>query len=319
MPVESASIVLVLPLGSPAFGRAAEAVQAGFLAAAQAAKAKPLVIGHGDGDVLAGFSRAKDAGARVIVGPLIRDDMKTVVDAGLDLPPTIALNQLDEGVPLPTRMYTLSLTIDNEARQLARRARDDGAMNVAVIASETPRHQRFASAFNAEWLLAGGTAPVMLRFDPSPERLRLLRRDLAKLPQAAVLLALDAADAALAKPYIGKIVSYTSSQVNERRPPDTLRDLDDVRFIDMPWLVEPDTAVFTDLPRPDYRNATLDRLYALGIDAFHIARVFAERAPDKLEFDGATGRITLDATRQFVREGRLMQFQAGAIVPVNPR
>ena len=318
-PAESASIVLVLPLASAAFGRAAEAVQAGFLAAAHAAKANPLVIGHGDDDVLAGFAKAKIAGARVIVGPLVRDDMKTVADAGLELPPTIALNQLDEGTPLPGNMYALTLTIDNEARQLARRARDDGAMTVAVIASETPRQLRFASAFNAEWILAGGAAPVMIRFDPAPEGLKSLRRELAKTPFAAVLLAVDAADASLAKPYIGKIPSYTSSQVNERQPPEALRDLDDVRFIDMPWLVDSDAAAFVDLKRPDYPNATLDRLYALGIDAFRVARAFAEGRPERFEFEGATGHVALDATRQFVREGRLMQFQAGRIVPVGPR
>ena len=43
-----AAIALVLPLGSETFGRAASAVRAGFLAAAAAANAKPVVIGHGD-------------------------------------------------------------------------------------------------------------------------------------------------------------------------------------------------------------------------------------------------------------------------------
>ena len=317
--LEPASIVLVLPLKSASFGRAAEAVEAGFLAAAGTARAKPLVIGHGDDDVVAAFAKAKDAGARVIVGPLVRDDMKVLAAAGLELPPTIALNQLDEGATLPQNVYALSLTIDGEARQLARRAREDGAMTVAVIASDTPRQQRFASAFNAEWILAGGGAPVMFRFDPAPEVLRLMRRELAKTPVDAALLAVDAADAALAKPYVGAIPSYTSSQVNERQPPEALRDLDDVRFVDMPWLVDADGAAFADLKRPDYPNTSLDRLYALGVDAFRVAQAFADGSPAKLEFDGATGHLSLDATRQFVREGRLMQFRAGRIVPVGAR
>jgi outer membrane PBP1 activator LpoA protein len=312
-------IVLVLPLASTAFGRAAEAVQAGFLAAADAAKAKPTVIGHGDGDVVAAFAKAKDSGARVIVGPLVRDDMKILAAAGLELPPTIALNQLDEGVTLPENVYALTLTIDGEARQLARRAREDGAMTVVVIASDTPRQQRFASAFNAEWILAGGGAPVMFRLDSAPEVLRLLRRELAKTPVDTALLAVDAKDAALVKPFVGTIPSYTSSQVNERQPPETLRDLDDVRFVDMPWLVEADAAAFAELKRPDYPNTTLDRLYALGVDAFRVAQAFADGSPTKLEFDGATGHLSLDATRRFVREGRLMQFRAGRIVPVGAR
>ena len=190
------------------------------------------------------------ARARVIVGPLVRDDMKALVAAGEELPPTIALNQLDEGASLPRNIYVLTLTIDGEARQLARRARDEGAATVVVIASDTPRQQRFASAFNAEWLLAGGGEPVMYRFDPSPEVLRLMRRELAKSPVDAALLAVDAEDAARAKPYVGSIPSYTSSEVNERQSPDALRDLDNVRFVDIPWLVDADAAAFTDLKRP---------------------------------------------------------------------
>jgi hypothetical protein len=312
---ESAPVVLVLPLTSTVFGRAAAAVQAGFLAAAEAAKAKPMVIGHGDGDVVAAFAKANASGARVIVGPLVRDDMKALAAAGLELPPTIALNQLDEGMTLPQNVYALTLTIDGEARQLARRAREDGAATVVVIASDTPRQQRFASAFNAEWILAGGGAPVMFRFDPTPEVLRLMRRELVRTPVDAALLAVDATDAALVKSFVGTIPSYTSSQVNERQPPEALRDLDQVRFVDVPWLVDADAPAFAELKRPDYPNTTLDRLHALGVDAFHVAQAFADGPPAKLEFDGATGRLSLDATRQFVREGRLMQFRAGRIVP----
>ena len=318
-PAKPGPIVLVLPLASATFGRAAEAVQAGFLAAAAAAKEKVEVISHGDGEVLAAFAKAKAAGARVIVGPLVRDDVKALAAAAADLPPMLALNQMDEGASLPRNVYVLTLTIDSEARQLARRARDDGATTVAVIASDTPRQQRFASAFNAEWILAGGGAPVMFRFDPTPEVLRLMRRELAKTPVDAALLAVDAADAARAKPYVGTIPSYTSSEVNERQPPDALRDLDNVRFVDIPWLVDADASAFADLKRPDYPNPALERLYALGMDAFRIAQDFADGLPTKLELDGATGHLSLDETRQFVREGRLMQFRAGRIVPVGAR
>src|SRR4029450_13233559 len=89
-----------------------------------AARATPIVIEHGEGDVMTAFEKAKAAGARVIVGPLVRDDMKTLAMSGVELPPTIALNQLDEGMALPRNVYILTLTIDGEARQLARVARD---------------------------------------------------------------------------------------------------------------------------------------------------------------------------------------------------
>jgi sugar (pentulose or hexulose) kinase len=49
-------IALVLPLESDTYAQAAEAVKAGFLAAAATAQAKPLIIGHGDGDVVRAFA-----------------------------------------------------------------------------------------------------------------------------------------------------------------------------------------------------------------------------------------------------------------------
>jgi outer membrane PBP1 activator LpoA protein len=312
-------IVLVLPLASESFRRAAEAVRAGFLAAADAAKAKPLVIEHGDDDVMTAFAKAKDAGAGVIVGPLVRDDMKALAASGAELPPTIALNQLDEGTSLPRNVYILTITIDGEARQLARVARDEGAATVAVIASDTPRQQRFASAFNAEWILAGGDAPVMFRFDPSPDVLRLLKREVGKGFDVA-LLAVDAADAARAKPYIGSIPSYTSSEVNERQSPDALRDLDNVRFVEIPWLASADGAPSPGEKRTEYPNPALERLYALGMDAFRAAQAFSMgNKPSRLEFDGATGHLSLESTRQFAREGRLMQFRGGRVVPAGAR
>lgn len=312
-------IALVLPLESATYGRAADAVKAGFLAAAGAATVKTAVISHTDGGVLAAFARAKDTGAAVIVGPLLRDDLKTVAHAGVELPATIALNQLDDGAALPEKMYALTLAIESDARQLARRARDDGALAVAVIGSDAPLHKRFASAFIDEWILLGGAAPVTFRFDRAPDMLALLRREMGKTPFDAALLAVDGADAALVKPYVGPIATYAGSQVNDRQPREALRDLDGVLFVDIPWLADPDAAAFARIPRPEFPNAALDRLYALGIDAFRIAQAFAGGPPDRFDVDGATGRLSLDASRQFTREGRLLQFQAGQIVPVDGR
>lgn len=318
-PAGTVEIVAVLPLGSPSFGRAAEAVQAGFLAAAEVAKARPTIVAHGDGDVLAAFERAKKSGAHVIVGPLTRDDVKAIAGAGLDLPPTIALNQLDDGAALPPWMYALSLTVDSDARQLARRAREDGATSVAVVAAGTPLQQRFAAAFNAEWLLAGGGPPTMFRFERSPEALAQLRRELGSAPFDAVLLAIDGADAPLVKSYVKALPTYASSLVNDRQPREVLRDLDDLRFVDIPWVVDRDAGALSGVKRLDYASVALERLYALGVDAFRVAQQLAEGPRGKLDLDGATGHLSLDASRHFVREGRMMVFRSGEIVPADTR
>jgi outer membrane PBP1 activator LpoA protein len=317
---KGAWLALVLPLQSPTYGRAAEAVREGFAAAASTAATPFDVVAHGDGEAGLAIDKATAAGARVIVGPLVRDDVRAVAEAGRDMPWLIALNQLDDGSPVPRRMYTLALVVDGEARQLARRARADGAQSVVIVASDAALQKRFAEAFTAEWILAGGGPPLVFRFDRAPEMLAVLRREFARAAPQAVLLAVDAADARLVKPYLGSVAAYTSSQVNDRQARETLLDLEDVYFVEIPWLADPAGAAFAGISRRDYPNAAFERLYALGIDAFRVAQAFARDVPpERLELDGATGHLSLDASHQFVREAMLMQFRGGQIVPAGVR
>jgi outer membrane PBP1 activator LpoA protein len=312
-------LALVLPLESPLYGRAAEAVRAGFAAAAAVPRARYTVIAHGDGGVVAAFTRARQAGARVIVGPLVRDDLKAIAAAGGDLPWTIALNQLDESSALAPRIYTLALAVESEGVQLAQRAQADGARTVAIIGNDSALQQRFAGAFIGQWILQGGAPPVTFRLDRATDMLALLRREVAKAAPDAVLLALDATETALVRPYLGQVIAYTSSQVNDRQTPESLRDLDGVRFVELPWLADPGSPVFARIARPDYGSPTLERLYALGIDAFHVGEIFVDGAPATLELDGATGHLVLDRSGQFLRVVTLMQFRDGEIVPVGER
>jgi outer membrane PBP1 activator LpoA protein len=313
-----AVIALVLPLEAGDYARAADAVRAGFLAAADAAGARDrvVVVGHGDGDVVEAFDKAASAGARVVVGPLVRDHLRLLVASDRTLPWTIALNQLDDGVALPLRVYTLALAIESDARVIARRARDEGATSVAV---DAPLMKRFASAFAGEWLLVGGDAPQSFRLDPTPDGLAALRRDLGKAPVDAVVIAAEGADASLVKSFTPRVKTYASGQINQRQAPATLRDLEDVRLVDLPWLVTPDAPEFAKLPHRDYPNPALDRLYALGLDAFRVAQAFVDGVPESFALEGATGRLTLTEGRQVAREGRLGVFRGGRLVPLDAR
>lgn len=312
-------IALILPLGSPDYARAAEAVRDGFLAAAGAAGARDRVrvIPHAADGVLAAFEEARLDGARVAVGPLVRDDLRALAAADPALPVTIALNQLDDTSALPPRMYTFALAIESDARTIARRMRDDNVANVALVAGESPLMRRFAQAFLAEWILAGGNPPQTHALVPTQDGLRALRRDLGRAPIDAIVMAVDGPDAALVKTYAPRVTTWASAQVNQRLDTSALRDLDEVRFVDVSWIVSPDAVAFAKLPRPDFANAALDRLYALGLDAFRVADAFVTAPPDRLSFDGATGRVELSDARQISREGRLATFRGGAIVPLD--
>ncbi len=277
------------------------------------------VIGHADGNVLGGFEGARSTGARVVVGPLVRDDLRALVASDRPLPLTLALNQLDESIALPPQVYTLALAVESDARVLARRMRADNVQRAVVIGGEAPLMKRFAGAFAAEWLLAGGGPPRGFAFDASADGLGMLRRDLAKVPADGALIALDGPAAALARSFVPRLPAYASSLVNQALEPAAVRDLEGVTFVDLPWIVTPDHPSLAKLPRRPRDNLVLERLYALGLDAFEVARVFTDGVPDRLHIPGATGQLTLAYGRHFIREGTLAVFRNGLIVPAHAR
>jgi outer membrane PBP1 activator LpoA protein len=228
----------------------------------------------------------------------------------------LALNQTDDGSPLPDNVYALTLSVENDAAQIARVARADGVRSVAVVVSSGALQRRFAAAFAAEWQNAGQAPPSQYRFDPNPELLGQLRRELAARPPDAVLLAIDSGDSALAKAFLPQGRVYAVSQITDDLPPQMLRDLEGVRYIEIPWLAEPESLASAGPPRTRYDSPLLERLYALGLDALALAQMFAEPVPpDRVELDGATGHLSLTPSRTFARQGRLMVIHDGQAMP----
>ena len=316
-PVTGRLIALVLPLEVPAYERAASAVRDGFLDAAEAAHARAdcVVIAHGADGVISAFETARAKNVRIAVGPLVRDDLKTLAISGARLPWTLALNQLDDGTPLPSAIFSFPLSVESDGRMLARRALSSGARRVDVIEGDSPLMKRFSSAFATTWTSEGGRVPDAFRFDAAPDVLTQLRRTLAQNASDAVLLAVNGDRAALVKPFIGGIRAYASGLVFERPAQAVARDLDGVRVVEIPWLLTPDAPQFSGLPRRDFDSTALARLYALGLDAYRVAAAFQNGPPPRFELEGATGHVSLVPGRQFLREGSMAVYRDGQLVP----
>ncbi|MDQ6916922.1 MAG: penicillin-binding protein activator [Pseudomonadota bacterium] len=317
-------IALLLPLESAAYRPAAEAVRAGFLAAAVRAgvASRVRVIGHGDDGVLPALAAAADAGVALVVGPLTRDDLKTVIAMAPSRPRMLALNQTDDGSAPPENVYALALSFDSDAAQLARAALADGARSVAVIASSGALQRRFAAAFGTEWQSAGRAPLMQFAFDANPVLLGQFRRELASRPPDAVLLAIDGDDIALAKSFLPPGRVYAVSHIADDLPPTMLRDLEGVRYVEIPWIAMPQDLAPTAPtapaapPRIRYESPLQERLYALGLDALALAQMLAEPVPpDRVELDGATGHLSLMPSRTFARQGTMMVIHDGRTMP----
>ena len=318
-PPGAPDIALVLPLDAPAYARAAAAVRDGFLAAADAAGARQrcTVVSHAADGVITAFDSARDRGARVIVGPLVRDDLKTIAIAGGRWPVTLALNQLDDGTPLPPQTYSLALAVESDARVLAARAASDGVRSLAVVEGDSPLTHRLAAAFAGDWVASGAAAPTSYVYDPGAASLGELRKSLSHDAPDAALLALDAQQAAQVKPFMGAVAGYASGLLFDRPGPAAARDLEGVRVTEIPWILTPDAPAFAGIARVSYASDAETRLYALGVDAFRVAQAFVAGVPEHLALDGAVGALALDADRQFTRTALIGVYRAGELVPLD--
>jgi outer membrane PBP1 activator LpoA protein len=89
--------------------------------------------------------------------------------------------------------------------------------------------------------------------------------------------------------------TYAVSVANPGRTPGVANpELDGIRLLDVPWTVQPDHPQVMIYPRPvDAESLDMQRLYALGIDAFRVAREIAQRPGADFELDGVTGRLSV--------------------------
>jgi outer membrane PBP1 activator LpoA protein len=296
-------IALLLPLHSTIFASGAEAVQQGFFAAANYKSQLMPVRVYSDFDensnVVTAYRQAIANGARVVVGPLTRNGVSALA-AEKDIPvPTLALN-IVEGQFAP-QLYFFGMAVEAEARQVAQLAKQHGLHQAIIITIHTQLSQRLQAAFEEEWTgpangMANGMDRGILReieYNDDPA----VFADIAGITDTMVFLAADAEKARLIRPYLpNKLPVYATSQIfvgNDNIL--TNYDLNGIRFVDMPWLLQPDHPAVMIYPRANPPlSADRERLYALGIDSFRLIQLMlANKINTALPLDGVSGQIQL--------------------------
>jgi len=296
-------IALLLPLDSPALGAPAQAVRAGFMASVErdGAGFEVEVVATGDNpqDALAAYARAA-AGNDIVVGPLARPAVSALIAGGGVTKPTVALNHPDQGSAPPQRMLVAGLSIEDEARQVAQwAAREHPHSRALILTSGAAWGQRTAGAFEARWSELGNTSQRLAlpaangivdraAIDELKTRLEIDAPDV-------LFAALDVAELRQVRAVTGAAVPvYGGGSLNPGHAPGTT-DLDGVHILDLPWLVRPDHPAVMVYPRPLATDQPLDmeRLYALGIDAFRVARDMARRPNAPFDIDGVTGQLAV--------------------------
>ena len=343
-------IALLLPLKSAAFGRSAEAVQSGFLAAANSdRKTLPIkVYGSFDEgkDIVALYQAAISNGAVAVAGPLTRDGVTALAEQSQIVVPTLALNLVEQkGVEHKGaepngaehkgsgQLYFFGLPMEAEARQVAQLAALAKLRYATIVSTITPLTKRLSQAFAAEWKELGGTVTAEILYNNDPAALALLPTspgDTVPDPDAPpsiapgnmIFLAADTDNARLIRPYINAALPvYATSQLFKGNG-DTMvnYDLNDIHFVDMPWLLQPDHPAVMVYPRANPPlEPERERLYALGIDAFRLLQIMlSKNYRAALPLDGVTGRIYLTDDNQFQRVAVPAQIRQGRSQTLEP-
>ena len=190
-----------------------------------------------------------------------------------------------------------------------------------MIASDNMLSKRIQQAFADEWSRLGGNTAKLLSFtgvNPTEVRDALRRQS-----PDVVFLAMNSRDARFLNPFLkSDLPTYATSQIyagsgNLQK----YHDLNGVQFVDMPWLLQPDHLAVMVYPRPQSSlTADMERLYALGIDAWRLAQQLqGSTVGSPFSLDGVTGQLSLDVrSHEIRRDGLRAEFSYGEAILLEP-
>lgn len=344
-----AHIAVMLPF-SGAYAQISAAIRDGFMSAyyQHPDKERRPKISFINTDTRTGiwnnYKTAVDKGADFIVGPFQKASVNILAQSEqLDVP-TLTLNYGQQQSQVTKNLFQFGLLPEDEARQIAELAFRQGRLHAAVLIPEGKWGERLRIAFQQRFEELGGTVinaqtytpakndfkrPIqnLLNISQSISRHRrlknLLRTDLKFTPYRRqdvdmIFIAATPRDARQLKPqfrfhYAGELPVYaTSHAYTGKLDKNADRDIDELYYCDMPWILNPTNKIKQSLNRywPDQQRHT--RLFALGVDAYNMIPFLGRLQAKSYErFSGQTGNIYLDPFKRLHRELLWAQFIRG--------
>jgi len=325
-------LTLLLPLSSETLGPAAAWVRAGFLAAYEVEKdglsVKIVPTTDIPEEIVSSYTNSL-ADSDIVIGPLTRNGTAAIAESGAVRLPTIALTQSDAdsaaAAALPPQMLAMGLSVEDEAREAAGWIAGNKVKKVYVLGTAISWQRRAVKAFAArardlhltvEQMELVGSFGFLQALDVDRVKKEVQAE---KSPGGyAIFAALDAPQTKQLREAIGNDSAiYGTSQMNPVPLPDRITaehspELNGVRLLDIPWQLQPDHAAVMIYPRSVVeanrkRNADMERLYALGIDAFRVALQIAQQQK-QFDIDGVTGRLKVSLDKDGAHFQRIEPF-----------
>jgi outer membrane PBP1 activator LpoA protein len=325
-PLEGAGFIAVLlPGKSKVMRPAVDAIKAGVLAAATAngnAELPVVKVFNTDdvpAEVFEQFQRLHDQGALAVIGPLTKPSINYLADIGDFDIPVIALNSFDERTLRRAHLYSFSLSIEQEAQQVARQMFDEGLRMPLVLQGDSPLSARMVQGFVDSWKEINSVLPKVFMLKDARSQAQDLRNQLKDGEHDSVFFAANARQTRLSRPFIGnERPVFATSQINPGHLSKmAMVDMSGIRYLETPWILQPDNSEYALLNRIRSPSNDVERLFALGVDAWKLAILLSSKA--EINFDGLSGHISMGSGGLIERELVLNSFNSGDDRPaVNP-
>ena len=339
------SIAIMLP-ESGSYSRAAQAVREGFMAAyyhQQDNAIKPNIRFYDStsNHIITLYQQAVEEGAELIIGPLRKDKIETLISTELSVP-ILALNHIP-GLYHP-KVYQFGLSPIDEAGQIAIKAWLDGHRRVLILTSNSDYGKRIAQYFTKIWQGMGGVVleaqtynpketdysnsiKALLNLDESQLRYEQIRKVISnakftprrRADVDAIFISGYSRAARLINPQLKfyhakQIPVYATSRLYiGRQNPGQDGDMNGIQFCDIPWLLNEDyegELSLTTLQNTWQQFPSIYlRLIALGIDAYSIVAHLGEM--DSNLYQGATGNLLLTDDNRIKRQLMCAKFVGG--------
>ncbi|HEY2036207.1 MAG TPA: penicillin-binding protein activator, partial [Steroidobacteraceae bacterium] len=307
----------------------------------------------GEQSVADDIAAATQAGADIIVGPLMRQAVAAAAADRMQRPPMLALNFLPDGQQAPPLFFQFALSPTDEARLVARRILSDGHHAGVAIVPAGELGSRVLGAFTQQLESGGGTVlgstmidttqadysdriKQVLGIDQSSDRLdkleSLLGTRLEFVPRRRddIQFIFAPASASIERQlqpqlrfyYAGGIPAYATSEAFEPDPRAN-QDLDGLMFPGMPWMLGSPLAEAVRAAASQAWPAggpSRSSLFAFGFDAYRLAEALREnRAPSSVDLNGLTGQLTLGPDGRVQRQLIWAQLHGGEVTELpNP-
>ena len=319
-------IGVLLPLTGP-YASASEAIRTGMTTAHTADRNfnKPELFfsDSTEADIYQNYRRMADAGAIMVVGPLIKDEVSALAHGG-ELPvPVLALNQVND--LRSSRIFQFGLTPEQEVEQVAGSAWLDGKRDAILMSPESAFGRRIAEYFDRYWQSLGGRVIEKKKYSAEAVDPSMLAKSLpANVEDAFVFLVADAKNARAIVPKLASVSQvpiYATSHVFDgqfNEPANTV--LDGLIFCDMPWLLNPyeGGALSAQSMDREIRQTKADsvKLLAMGLDAYRLVSELNHLKADGYDrFAGATGNLSLQSDQRIQRQLECAQFIGPSLKP----